>query len=67
MHKHTDGYLLDKRQAAKYLNISLASLERLMRAGLSYVKIQGLVRFRPETLADYIEANTRVSGGGRAA
>jgi excisionase family DNA binding protein len=67
MQRQPDAYLLDKRQAAKYLNISLGSLERLMRAGLSYVKIQGLVRFRPETLAEYIEANTRVGGGGRAA
>jgi len=53
-------YLKDKRAAARYLNVSAGSLERLMRGGLPYVKLNGLVRFRPEDLADFIESR-RVS------
>jgi excisionase family DNA binding protein len=52
-------YLRTKRQAAKYLNISEGSIERLMRAGLNYVKVGGLVRFRPEDLAAYLDRNRR--------
>jgi excisionase family DNA binding protein len=49
-------YLLDKRQAARYLNVSSGSpLERLMRSGLAYIRVGNLVRFRPEDLADFIE------------
>jgi excisionase family DNA binding protein len=51
-----ESYLRTKQQAAKYLNVSQGSIERLMRAGLPYVKLRGLVRFRPEDLAAYIEA-----------
>lgn len=48
-------YLKTKKEAARYLNISPGSLERLMRNGLAYVKVGGLVRFRPEDLAEYLE------------
>jgi len=48
-------YLKTKREAAKYLGVSLGSLERLMRSGLAYIRVGNLVRFRPEDLADYIE------------
>jgi excisionase family DNA binding protein len=60
MKRPEDTYLKDKREAACYLNISAGSLERLMRGGLPYVKLNGLVRFRPEDLADFIESR-RVS------
>lgn len=60
----TQTPLLTKKQAARYLNVSDASIERLMRNGLRYVKVGGLVRFRPEHLAEYLEANAR---GGVAA
>jgi excisionase family DNA binding protein len=58
--------LRTKKQAAKYLNVSGGSIERLMRSGLKYIKIGGLVRFRPEDLADYIERR-RVQRPGDAA
>jgi excisionase family DNA binding protein len=65
-----DNYLKTKTEAAKYLGISLGSIERLTRSGLPYVKVGGLVRFRPEDLTEYIESRRRVvqqSGGGAAA
>jgi excisionase family DNA binding protein len=62
-----ESYLRTKQQAAKYLNISQGSIERLMRAGLPYVKLRGLVRFRPEDLSGYIEARRvqRIPDGRR--
>jgi excisionase family DNA binding protein len=48
-------YLKNKREAARYLGVSLGSLERLMRSGLTYIRVGNLVRFRPEDLADFIE------------
>lgn len=60
----TQEPLLNKKQTAKWLNVSDASIERLMRRGLRYVKLNGLVRFRPGDLAEYIDQNTR---GGAAA
>jgi excisionase family DNA binding protein len=56
-------YLRNKRQAAKFLNVSLGGVERLMRAGLPYVKVGGLVRFQPEDLANFI-AERRVQRPG---
>jgi excisionase family DNA binding protein len=60
MKRPDDTYLKDKREAARYLNVSAGSLERLMRGGLPYVKLNGLVRFRPEDLSDFIDSR-RVS------
>jgi excisionase family DNA binding protein len=62
----TDEYRLKtKREAARYLGVSLGSLERLMRSGLAYVRVGNMVRFRPEDLADFIERR-RVQGGNAA-
>jgi excisionase family DNA binding protein len=47
-----------------YLGVSQGSLERLMRSGLAYVRVGGLVRFRPEDLRRFVDANIR---GGVAA
>jgi excisionase family DNA binding protein len=52
-------HLKTKKQAARYLNVSVASIERLMRSGLRYVKCGGLVRFRDEDLSAYLDQNTR--------
>ena len=58
-------YLKTKRQAARFLNVSVPLVERLMKAGvLRYVKVNEMVRFTPEDLRAYIEANSR---GGQAA
>lgn len=61
-----DTYLRDKKQAARYLGVSLGTLERLIRSGLPFVRpSRRLVRFRPEDLADFIERRTqRFEGGG---
>jgi excisionase family DNA binding protein len=50
-----ETYLKSKREAARYMSVSLGSLERLMRSGLAYIRVGNLVRFRPEDLADYVE------------
>lgn len=55
-------YLKTKREAARYLGVSLGSVESLMRRGLPYVRIGNLVRFRPEDLAAFIEQR-RCAGG----
>jgi excisionase family DNA binding protein len=55
---NTEAYLKSKREAAKFLSVSLGSIERLMRSGLPYVKVGGLVRFRPEALVAFIEKKT---------
>jgi excisionase family DNA binding protein len=51
-----DPSLKNKKQAAQYLNVSGATLERLMNAGLPYVKLTGAVRFRLEDLNEFISA-----------
>lgn len=56
--------LRTKKQIARYLNVSDASVERLMRRGLPYIKVGGLVRFRLADLADFLAANSR--GGAEA-
>jgi excisionase family DNA binding protein len=61
-----ETYLKSKREAARYLGISQGSLERLMRSGLTYIRVGNLVRFRPEDLADFIERR-RVQRSGDAA
>lgn len=58
--KEKDHYQLrTKKQAARYLNVSLTSLERLMRSGLTYIKVGSVVRFRPEDLAAYTDQHAR--------
>ena len=59
-------YLKNKREAARYLGLSQASLERLMRSGLAYIRVGNRVRFRPEDLAAFIEQR-RVQRSGDAA
>jgi excisionase family DNA binding protein len=59
-------YLKSKREAARYLGVSLGSLERLMRSGLPYIRVGNLVRFKPDDLADFVEQR-RVQRSGNAA
>ncbi len=42
--------LLSKKEAARVLGISEATLDRLRKAGLPAVKLNGLCMFRPEAL-----------------
>jgi excisionase family DNA binding protein len=59
-------YLKNKREASRYLGVSQASLERLMRSGLAYIRVGNRVRFRPEDLGAFIEQR-RVQRNGDAA
>ena len=63
--RNKETYLKDKRFAARYLGVSVHKIHRMVQEGTGprFVKIGPLVRFRPEDLAAYIEANSR---GGQA-
>jgi excisionase family DNA binding protein len=52
-----ENRLRNKREAARYLNVSVGTLERMMRGGLPYVKLTaaGAVRFRDSDLNDFVE------------
>lgn len=56
-----DGYLKDKKFAARYLGVSIATLDRMLMSGRGprFVKVGNQVRFRPEELATFVEANSR--------
>jgi excisionase family DNA binding protein len=64
MQNGAENYLKSKAEAASFLAVSIGSIERLMRHGLPYVRVGGLVRFRPEDLTAFVEARTRVRDGG---
>jgi predicted DNA-binding transcriptional regulator AlpA len=55
--------LLDEKQLASALNISVASARRwrLLRQGPRYVKIGAAVRYKPEDVSAWLES--RPSGG----
>jgi excisionase family DNA binding protein len=61
-----ETYLKNKREAARYLGISVGTLERMIASGRGprLIRIGMLVKFRPEDLAAYVEANAH---GGAAA
>ena len=63
--RNEENYLKDRKFAARYLGVSLHKIHRMVQEGTGprFVKIGPLVRFRPEDLAAYIEANSR---GGQA-
>jgi excisionase family DNA binding protein len=63
--RNEQSYLKDKKFAARYLGISVHKIHRMLQDGTGpkFVKIGPLVRFRPEDLAAFIEANSR---GGQA-
>lgn len=51
--------LLDVKQAAKVLGISPKTLRtHILHRRITYVKVGARVLFRPDTLWEYIEANT---------
>jgi excisionase family DNA binding protein len=57
--------LRNKKQAARFLNVSSGTLERLMRRGLPYIKLSagtGAVRFHIDDLANFVEARRVRSG-----
>lgn len=56
--------LLTKREAAAALGISPATIDRLRRAGLPAVKLEGKVLFRPESLQKWAAENETSNGNG---
>jgi excisionase family DNA binding protein len=51
-----EAYLRDKKRAARFLNASIQTVDRLVRSGeLAYVKVGNRVRFRPEDLTDFVQ------------
>jgi len=54
-------YLKSKREAARYLNIAIPTLERLIKQGRGpvYVRVGSQMRFTPESLVEFIRANSR--------
>lgn len=58
MQSDIETYLKSKAEVARFFGVSVGSIERLMRRGLPYVKVGGLVRFKPEDLAAFVDART---------
>lgn len=56
--------LLTKQEAAEALGVSQATVDRLRKAGLPAVKLDGKVLFRPEGLRAWAAAQESVSSGG---
>jgi excisionase family DNA binding protein len=59
--RNTDTYLKNKEYVAKFLGVSIGTIDRMVmtRTGPRFVKVGNLVRFRPEDLAIFVEANSR--------
>ena len=54
-----DDRLLSKKQAAEYLNISIGTLEKLMREKeLLYIKLERKVLFRKSDIDKFLEDRT---------
>lgn len=54
----TGRILLNKKEAAEALGVSTSTLDRLRReAGLPFLKLDGLVLFRPEALREWAAEN----------
>jgi len=54
-----DDRLLSKKQAAEYLNISIGTLEKLMREKeLPYIKLERKVLFRKSDIDKFLEDRT---------
>jgi excisionase family DNA binding protein len=56
--------LLTKKEAAEALGVSPATIDRLRKAGLPAVKLDGKVLFRPEGLRAWAAAQESVLSGG---
>ena len=62
--KDTAGRVLwTKKEAADALGVSPATLDRLRKAGLPAVKLDGKVLFRPKGLRAWAAAQESVNGG----
>ena len=59
--------LLNETQVSETLQVSLASLRRwrVLGQGPQYVKVGGLVRYRPEAIDQWVEGLPKGGSGGR--
>jgi excisionase family DNA binding protein len=48
--------LIDKKEACRFLGVTVRTLEAWMRRGLPYYKIHRVVRFRRRAIMEYLEA-----------
>jgi excisionase family DNA binding protein len=56
--------LMSRRQAARYLGISMRSLDRLRHEGaIEVVRIRGRVLVRPESVQAFVTKQTHQGGG----
>lgn len=55
-----EGYLKNKKFAAKYLGVSIATLDRMLMSGRGprFVRVGNQVKFQPEELAAFVKANS---------
>jgi hypothetical protein len=55
--------LLDQKQAAHFLRLSVRTLERHRLAGTGppYARLGRVIRYRQQDLADFVERNLRTS------
>jgi hypothetical protein len=55
--------LLDQKTAARFLRLSVRTLERLRVAGAGprYARLGRLVRYRQQDLVDFVDRNLRTS------
>jgi len=58
MHNINFDALLTERELARKLNVSIGTVRRwrLLRTGVSYIKLGACVRYRPEDLREYIDS-----------
>lgn len=47
--------MVDKKELAKHFNVSIPTIDRLMKDGMPYYKIGRLVRFKLEEVENYLK------------
>lgn len=63
-----EAHLRNKKRAARYLDISVATLDRMRRNGTGprYVRVGTQIRYKPEDLVAFVEACAQNTGGAAA-
>lgn len=66
MAEHTIEPLLTEKEVARLLNVSVATIRRrrLARQSPEWIKFNGSVRYRPETIQRFIAAHEQAGGRG---
>jgi hypothetical protein len=65
---HRVERLLDERQAASLLGVSIGTLRRrrLQRLPPAWVRLGGRILYKPSLLAEFVEANIIIPASGNA-